>query len=156
IHMSRLRQVLARALSVRGGHHSSIHAMEGMRGLAVMLVFLVHYVMLSMPWIASGSITSTIALSAFNVGNAGVDLFFVLSGYLIYRMLITKTTPFAEYMIRRVRRIYPAFLAVLALYLALAIWFPGQRTLPQGWRPLLVYLGQNILLLPGIFSIQPI
>ncbi|HMF98226.1 MAG TPA: acyltransferase [Vicinamibacterales bacterium] len=154
--MSRLKQLLARTLSVRSGHQSSIQAMEGMRGLAVMLVFLVHYVMLSSPWIAPGSITSRVALSAFNVGNAGVDLFFVLSGYLIYRMLITKTTPFAEYAVRRVRRIYPAFLAVLALYLVLAVWFPGQRTLPDGWRPLLVYIGQNVLLLPGIFSIQPI
>jgi exopolysaccharide production protein ExoZ len=64
--------------------------MEGLRGFAVLLVFLVHYESLLEPWIARDASLLALAHSLLIVGNAGVDLFFLLSGYLIYGSLLTR------------------------------------------------------------------
>jgi peptidoglycan/LPS O-acetylase OafA/YrhL len=51
-------------------------------------------------------------------GWVGVDLFFVLSGYLIARQLTRELGPgfdFGRYLVRRALRIVPSYLAVLAL-----------------------------------------
>lgn len=64
-----------------GGHN--VRSMEGMRGFAVFLVFVVHFVTLAAPWIAPDSAMSAVTDAIRKIGNCGVDLFFVLSGYLI-------------------------------------------------------------------------
>ena len=51
----------------------------------------------------------------------------------------------SSYVWRRVRRIYPAFLAVLGLYLMLSLLFPEQSKLPAGLPDAVVYIGENIL-----------
>src|SRR6516165_2306372 len=55
-------------------------------------------------------------------GFVGVDLFFVISGFLIstiiFENLNSKTFSFLEFYIRRVRRIFPALLIVLSASLA--------------------------------------
>jgi len=89
-------------------------------------------------------------------GHVGVDLFFVLSGFLIYGSVISKPQNLWEYMRRRVERIYPAFLVVLTLYLVLSFLFPAESKLPAGSFDGFLYVLSNILLLPGITSIQPI
>ena len=58
-------------------------------------------------------------------GFFGVDIFFVLSGYLITRLLIdeyrdTSKIDLRAFMARRLRRLYPALLLFLGGYLALA------------------------------------
>jgi peptidoglycan/LPS O-acetylase OafA/YrhL len=57
--------------------------MEGLRGVAVFLVFLVHYVSNVAPWTASD--LGSVAAAVTTMGSTGVDLFFVLSGFLICR-----------------------------------------------------------------------
>lgn len=124
----------------------SVRPMEGLRGFAVTLVFLVHYISLSgtETWIGDALHT---------IGNSGVDLFFVLSGYLIYGSLVRRPQRFASFMARRVERIYPAFAVVFALYLALSIALPQHSRIPaEGWSS---YLLANFMLLPGIFPIEP-
>ena len=128
--------------------------MEGVRGFAVFLVFLVHYVTLVMPWLEASTATHAIATSIETIGHLGVDLFFVLSGYLIYGMLITKPRPLGRYAVRRVQRIYPTFAAVFVLYLVLSAVFPAESKIPGGFEGV-VYVLQNALLLPGIFAIEP-
>src|SRR5262244_2354960 len=78
----------------RGDKGHNVGSMEGLRGFAVFLVFLVHYVTLIDPWIASASSLASFARALHSIGNAGVDLFFVLSGYLIYGSLISRYQPF--------------------------------------------------------------
>jgi peptidoglycan/LPS O-acetylase OafA/YrhL len=91
------------------------------------------------------------------IGHSGVDLFFVISGYLIYGALIRKREfSYFPFVRRRATRIYPTFLAVLGVYLALSVLLPQQSRFPQGVSASMVYLGQNLLLLPGLFSIMPI
>ncbi len=130
--------------------------MEGLRGFAVLLVFFVHYHALFSDLAPSGSLTFKISHFLSNIGHSGVDLFFVLSGYLIYGTVISKRTDYARFMKRRVQRIYPTFLCVFAIYLALSILFPSENKIPKGLSQAVIYLTQNILLLPGLFDIRPI
>jgi exopolysaccharide production protein ExoZ len=130
-------------------------AMEGLRGLAVSLVFLVHYASLVEPWISQQPLLIATSRVMHSVGNTGVDLFFVLSGYLIYGSLVGREKPFGSFMMRRIERIYPTFLVVFSLYLVLSFVFPQESKLPDGLGPTLWYLLQNLLLLPGIFPIEP-
>lgn len=71
-------------------------------------------------------------------GWMGVDLFFVLSGYLIgwpvLRDLAAGRTPdWAGFVVGRAWRILPAYLAVLALYLALPAWREAEA-MPPVWQ----------------------
>lgn len=130
--------------------------MEGMRGFAVFLVFLVHFVTLAGPWMAPDSALFAITSVIRTIGNAGVDLFFVLSGFLIYGSLITRPQPFFAFMRRRVVRIYPTFCVVFAIYLYLSFIHPSESRIPKESYAALVYTLQNFALLPGIFPIRPI
>jgi peptidoglycan/LPS O-acetylase OafA/YrhL len=139
----------------RAGSGGHVRPMEGLRGLAILLVFFVHYVTLIEPWVVPDSALKSFADKLHTVGNTGVDLFFVLSGYLIYGSLISKPQQFKRYMARRIERIYPTFALVFAIYVALSFLLPAQSKLPSGFGPALVYLVQNFMLLPGLFPIPP-
>lgn len=141
---------------LEGGHQNRVLSMEGLRGFAVALVFLVHYHTLFILWVSDGSLTLTISTFLRSIGHSGVDLFFVLSGYLIYGAAIKKAINYHKFMVRRVRRIYPTFLAVFMIYLALSFVFPSESKLPANMFNSIIYVIQNLLLLPGIFPIEPI
>ena len=86
---------------------------EGLRGIAVSLVVLFHAGLLSQ---ASTQLTG---------GFIGVDLFFVVSGFLITGLLIrererTGKISFSKFYARRVRRILPAAAVVLLITIPLA------------------------------------
>ena len=139
----------------RGGGAQNVRPMEGLRGFAVFLVFLVHYVSLVEPMMSTDARVIPLAHAMHTIGNTGVDLFFVLSGFLIYGSLITRTQPFLRFMSRRVQRIYPAFIVVFAAYIVLSLLFPEESRIPDGDTQRAIYLAQNFLLLPGLFPIEP-
>lgn len=143
-------------LSRQGSSTQNVRPMEGLRGFAVFLVFLVHYVSLSTPWITPHSTLAGALDSLHTLGNSGVDLFFVLSGYLIYGSIISRPQPFLPFIRRRIARIYPAFCAVFALYLLLSYVFPQESRIPKVAADAWLYVFQNFLLLPGVFPIEPI
>jgi peptidoglycan/LPS O-acetylase OafA/YrhL len=89
------------------------------------------------------------------MGNVGVDVFFAISGFLIYAMLIRRERPLLPYFRRRVMRIYPVFLAVMLMYTALSLALPEQSKIPTGETEATGYLIANYLLLPGILDIEP-
>lgn len=124
-----------------------------MRGFAVTLVFLTHFCTLVAPWLADAPGLAAFASQVHAIGNTGVDLFFVLSGYLIYKTLLVREQSFVHFMGRRIRRIYPTFLVVFSVYFALSYVFPRESSIPAD-APL-AYLGANLLLLPGLFPIKP-
>lgn len=129
--------------------------MEGLRGLAVILVFFVHYHALFSVSLEPNSISYKISKFLSINGNSGVDLFFVLSGYLIYGAVIKKFD-FSKFIYRRIQRIYPAFLVVFAIYLVASLLIPSRSKLPENFSDAAIYILQNILLLPGIFDIEPL
>ena len=85
-------------------------------------------------------------------GWIGVDLFFVLSGYLIGGQLLAslareKSIKLGRFFARRVLRIMPAYLVILAVYFLLPSW----REYPEMAQPLWKFLlsVQNIALHGG-------
>jgi exopolysaccharide production protein ExoZ len=133
-----------------------IAAMEGLRGFAVLLVFFVHYDGLFVTYAPSTSTTAAVSGFASLIGNSGVDLFFVLSGFLIYGMAIRKPIKYVSFICRRVQRIYPVFLFVLSLYLLFSALVPEKSKVPTDVAEATFYVLQNIALLPGLFAITPI
>ena len=137
-----------------GGSAGRIRSMEGIRGLAVLLVFWVHFDALFGRLLAGHPWWQGVSALAGSAGDAGVDLFFVLSGYLIYARVLDKPAGVGRFLRRRAQRIYPAFLCVLALYTVAALAGATNR-LPRGAAGAL-YLLENAALLPGLFRIQPL
>ena len=76
--------------------------LDGLRAMAVVMVFLHHAYAIPLLW-------------------AGVDLFFILSGYLITNLLLRDSSRFrlptllSRFYIRRARRILPAYLVALCV-----------------------------------------
>src|ERR1700761_9741340 len=101
-------------------------ALDGLRAIAVLMVFYQHY------------ISNTGGAPAFNWGWSGVDLFFVLSGFLITGILYdTRNTlhRFRNFYVRRTLRIFPLYYGVLLMALLLTpvfhwFWHPAQILWP--------------------------
>lgn len=147
---------LSKQLEISHSNHSPLRPMEGLRGIAVFLVFLVHYCSLIEPYVVEKSIETTVLHTIHRLGNVGVDLFFVLSGFLIYGTLIRKNkTKFFQYLMRRIVRIYPTFLIIFLIYLCLSFIFPNENKIPDSLFYGGFYIIQNLLLLPGLFDITP-
>ena len=139
----------------RGVSERNVRSMEGLRGFAVFLVFLVHFVGLVHPWVSGNTGLLAFAQSLQTIGHIGVDLFFVLSGYLIYGSLISRQQQFLRFMSRRVERIYPAFTVVFVVYVTLSFAFPAENKIPAPLTAGIIYLIQNFLLLPGLLPVAP-
>src|SRR4051812_40946156 len=83
---------------------------QGLRGIAILLVIAFHA---GVPALAGGFV--------------GVDVFFVLSGYLITGLLAnevfaTGDIDLATFYARRAKRLLPAFLVVLLATIGIALW----------------------------------
>ena len=124
-----------------------IHGLDSLRALAIVLVFMNHYLL----FVSDGG-----AFGAFGeIGWTGVDLFFGLSGYLIGNQIFAALRtglPFslARFYARRLLRTLPNFYVVLALYY---LWpaFRGEGALLPLWK--FLTFTQNINLTPGtVFS----
>ncbi len=110
--------------------NKKLYGLDHLRALAIILVFLYHYGRLfpHPEW--------TNAISTF--GWSGVDLFFVLSGYLIASQLFQKIAhqqkiSFKQFFIKRFFRIIPAYLVVVALYF-LFPFFREREALAPLWK----------------------
>jgi Predicted acyltransferases len=88
--------------------------LDGVRAIAALMVMVFHFFGLSYVHNAYPTIAK---FSVF--GQTGVSLFFVLSGFLITRILLsTKNSPnyFYNFYIRRALRIFPLYYLVLIIY----------------------------------------
>jgi peptidoglycan/LPS O-acetylase OafA/YrhL len=101
-----------------GNHHSYryIRDIDGLRAMAVLSVMLFHLKSVFLPG-----------------GFTGVDVFFVISGYVVSRAMVARgIRPIGQFLLdffsRRFVRILPALFVCLAVTIALAILF-----IPQSW-----------------------
>ncbi len=119
-----------------------IRQLDGIRAIAVLFVVVSHWL--------PGSI-----LSRFGFGPIGVDIFFVLSGFLITRILIVDRLKFSasplaysklnsikNFMVRRALRIFPIYYLLLILLVLFTNLLPNP--VAQNWEWYFFYL-QNIL-----------
>lgn len=98
----------------------SIEALRGFAALLVVFTHYAHFVMGHAGWLG--------------VASTGVDLFFVLSGFVFAPYLRDRTWDVAPYLLRRLFRLYPLYVVALAVYVALKL--PS----PEAWRHLGVHL----------------
>ena len=94
---------------------SHVPALDGIRGLAVLMVMLCHFTATGLPDTPTGKIT----LRIFDAGWSGVDLFFVLSGFLITGILYDakgQSRFFRNFYARRFLRIFPLYYGFLILF----------------------------------------
>jgi peptidoglycan/LPS O-acetylase OafA/YrhL len=116
-----------------------IPELDGLRAIAVILVLINHFAPTSIPF----------AWRVAAVGWVGVDLFFVLSGFLITRILLeTRTHPtyYRDFYVRRTLRIFPLYYCMLLVtFASLLLWHHGEsyRNLTQWGSPMWswLYLG---------------
>lgn len=120
----RLRALFLGRPSARMRQHD---ALDGLRGLAVLIVLASHMSNMGQPLLPGVNLSGT--------GKSGVYLFFVLSAFLLTRALIewapgdfARARPWANYLLRRVVRIWPLYLVVLLLSWALTV------TAASGWH----------------------
>ena len=103
-----------------------IPGLDGLRGLAILMVMLMHFTQLQ----KSSSPFVQVCNNILGAGWIGVDLFFVLSGFLITGILIdTKNTPryFLNFFARRSLRIFPLYYGYVCVLLFCVVPFV-QRT----------------------------
>ena len=102
-----------------------IPALDGLRAVALMLVMLDHWsAIFAGPWSALPK-AQRLIFGIADAGWCGVDLFFVLSGFLITGILLdTRAKPqfFKNFYVRRTLRIFPPYYFFLAVWL---LWRPS-------------------------------
>ncbi|MEL6714848.1 MAG: acyltransferase, partial [Planctomycetota bacterium] len=86
--------------------------LDGLRAFAVLAVLWSH--------LPAGALGSTVTAlgEEYVVGNVGVDLFFVLSGFLITRILLVdreREVPLRWFLARRFLRIFPIYYLTIAV-----------------------------------------
>ncbi len=121
-------------------------ALDTIRVLAILLVVSFHY-----PPEGAPAWFSRIA----GVGWVGVDLFFVLSGFLIGRQMLApladgRAPRLGNFWMRRVLRILPAYWVVLAVYMLVPLAREIESMAAPAWK--FLTFTQNIGLEGGAFS----
>lgn len=100
-----------------------VKVLDGLRGYAVLLIVLAH-----LPYISNSVFAEYLSLFIrnFKISYLGVDLFFVLSGFLITRILIKEKAEnrfsFKRFYLKRVLRIFPIYYIVIILSGILFTW----------------------------------
>jgi peptidoglycan/LPS O-acetylase OafA/YrhL len=126
--------VIPETYSFRAGAY--VPALDGLRGIAILLVLLFHFTLYG--GLAPSVLIDRVFYEVAIVGWVGVDLFFVLSGFLITGILYDakrKASYLRNFYIRRILRIFPLYYGSLVLFcLILPRLFPmhpGLQSLRQ-------------------------
>lgn len=106
------------------------HGLDVLRSVAIILVFLYHYAVFISHQSTFGFISE--------IGWVGVDLFFVLSGYLIGNQILSPIANHRDFSLksfyyRRLLRTLPSYLFVLSLYFLIPS-FRENAILPALWK----------------------
>lgn len=144
--------MLTYIFSIFKKNKEEVESLNGLRALAILLVVFFH------TWNIFNGIHSDRWKNIFDNFNSGVDLFFILSGYLIYGGLFKEfekngSISVKSFFIKRALRILPAFyfaLAVIFLYTRKQVLFAELH--PPSDPNVLHFWQQRSLLLPYVWS----
>jgi peptidoglycan/LPS O-acetylase OafA/YrhL len=118
-----------------------IQSLDGVRGIAVLMIMFFHYELISYDTVIPG------LTSLMKFGQTGVTLFFVLSGFLITRILLKNKggqSYFKNFYIRRTLRIFPLYYFFLLLsYFVLPLIGIGETPVLEKQLPFYLFY-QNI------------
>lgn len=106
--------------------------LDGWRGLAIGLLLIGHF----------------FPLPGINLGALGVNFFFVLSGWLMTRLLFVQQTPLSTFYKRRISRILPAHVAFV-LAIALSLYVAGRPVSASETGAALLFLNNYWMPEPG-------
>ncbi len=111
--------------------HQKFYGLDHLRAFAIFFVFLYHY---QLPFFGHPAWLQNMA----EFGWTGVDLFFVLSGFLISSQLFAElkkgtSLSLTTFFIKRIFRILPAFWVVLFIYFCFPA-FHEREALPPLWK----------------------
>lgn len=147
------------AVSTPGKHNPPrIAELDGLRGIAILLVLVFHFSPQTGPL--------RYLSHAFRLGWTGVDLFFVLSGYLITGILVDTVghrSYYRNFIVRRCLRIFPAYYLSLVICCILT-YYPSAPNWGDFWRAggwwYVTYLGNVKVFLdagwPGLALLTPL
>jgi peptidoglycan/LPS O-acetylase OafA/YrhL len=125
--------------------HVRINSLDGLRGLAIVLVLFFHTYSRwpdFIPWV-----TVHKDFFLFKFGHLGVQLFFLISGFVIY-MTLEKCRSFNEFMHRRWLRLFPAMLIGTVLVYLSSFYFierPNGQTTLLNTLPGLLFVDHQIM-----------
>src|SRR5579863_2282559 len=114
-------------LSVSFGKNSRVPSLDGIRGFAILLVMLWHGLFVPLSNLPNHPVAERL-IGLGRLSWSGVDLFFVLSGFLIGGILLdasASTSYFSTFYIRRAHRILPLYAAVVSCVLIAPRLFGG-------------------------------
>ncbi len=118
-----VHQVTAKPrVEVAGPSHRHLPALDGVRGLAIVLVLISHLMLFND---RTGSRLGDSLSALRGLGWTGVDLFFVLSGFLITGILydtLNDSHYFRSFYMRRFLRIFPLYYGFLFFLIILGHW----------------------------------
>ncbi|ARF58488.1 acyltransferase family protein [Streptomyces gilvosporeus] len=117
-------------------------ALDGLRLMAALMVVCYHYVALVRPW---GHTTDTIFPSAHRAaqyGWLGVEVFFLISGFVICMSVWGRTV--GEFAVSRVSRLFPAYWAGLLITVVVVRMWPEAAS-PRSWATVIT----NLTMLQG-------
>jgi len=93
-------------------------SLQILRAIAVILVIIVHFSVLAQKNIPA------LEIRPFYLGLAGVDIFFVISGFIMYYIISKSGIDKYEFIRHRFFRIYPLYWFYFAILLSLALYSP--------------------------------
>ncbi|GLW18658.1 acyltransferase [Streptomyces sp. NBRC 13847] len=113
---------------------SRLRILDGLRPLAAMMVLAYHFITLRDGWGQDPSAFSTPVYHLSEYGYLGVEVFFLISGFVICMSAWGRSL--GDFIASRVSRLYPAYWAAILLTVTVLTVYPKVRG-PGGWETIL-------------------
>jgi peptidoglycan/LPS O-acetylase OafA/YrhL len=130
--------------------------MDGLRGIAMLFVFIGHFDSLWVGGIHANNSVGCFLRLVYADGTFGSSFFMLLSAFFAYGSRMNGRKPFREFLEGRFWRLYPLYLALMLVYLIGCVTIPKLSKLPPDPLHVALFIAGNLLVLPGILPIKPL